>query len=80
LNLSLELVKVGFYDFPYSCDGSLKNHLLFKRPLADTDFDMPALEEHSASTLNMKAACSSKTMVYKHKFTRGKKPENPSPN
>jgi hypothetical protein len=39
LSSSLELVKVGGYDFPHPCVGLQNNHFFFKWPLADTDFD-----------------------------------------
>jgi hypothetical protein len=39
LRLSLELVKVGVYDFPHPHDG-----LFFKRLFKDIAFDMPDVE------------------------------------
>jgi hypothetical protein len=41
LSLSLELVKVGGYDFPQPCDGP-RNSYFFKRPSVVTEFDMSA--------------------------------------
>jgi hypothetical protein len=40
LSLSLDL---GGYDFPHPCDGPRSSHLFLKRPLIDTESDMPDL-------------------------------------
>jgi hypothetical protein len=39
-SLSVEFVKVGRYDFPYSYYGPQNSYLSFKQPLVDTEFDM----------------------------------------
>jgi hypothetical protein len=46
LILSLELVKVDGYDFPHPCNSSR-----FKRPLADTEFDMAAYSSRRDSPI-----------------------------
>jgi hypothetical protein len=45
LSLSLELAKVGGYDFPHPCDDPQNSRLYFKGPIGDIEFDMYA--EHS---------------------------------
>jgi hypothetical protein len=45
LSLSLELIKVGGYDFHHPCDGPQNSHLFFKQPLVDTVFDLPGADQ-----------------------------------
>jgi hypothetical protein len=40
-SLSLELVKVGGYDFTHPCDGPRKSRRFFKWSLVDIELDMP---------------------------------------
>jgi hypothetical protein len=45
LSLSLELVKVSGYGFPHPCEGLPNSHLFFNRPLVNTDFNIPDLQQ-----------------------------------
>jgi hypothetical protein len=40
LSLSLELVKMGSYDFSHPCDDPQNSQVFFKLSLVDTEFDM----------------------------------------
>jgi hypothetical protein len=57
LSLCLELVKVGGYDFPHPCYGPQNSHLFFKRPLVDTEFDMPALKVCDNDSFTVSTLC-----------------------
>lgn len=50
LQLKPGINEVGNYNFPHPCDGSWNSHLFFKRPLVDTDFDMPAIRTEQCPT------------------------------
>jgi hypothetical protein len=42
--LSLHLVKVDSFDFPYPYDGPWNSHLFSERPLVKIEFDGPAVQ------------------------------------